>query len=97
MEKAFVYLVQYTKGKEKLNRFYACPENEHLMTDGCELHCQIKSFVQSSGLGKLEEIAEAVEKEILDDKNFLRITGDKANLDSYEGTAENIFPIEISE
>lgn len=83
MEKYQTYLLQYIRGKDILNRFYAtnCQHKEKLF----EL---IEISVQKKKNESLENIADSVEIQFLEHR-FIALGGIKRVLKSYKGIVNN--------
>ncbi|MFH0936111.1 MAG: hypothetical protein V1815_00335 [Candidatus Woesearchaeota archaeon] len=81
MQEFFIQLIQYKRRKEKLNRIYTAPTK---IDDN--LYEIIDSYIKTLNRNnKLEEIAECVEKDILEKNNFVKLNGIKRVLKSYKG------------
>lgn len=70
MENYNIYLLQYRKGKERVNRFYGTPTRVSF-----HLSDKIEQFAQAIQGQTLEKIASAVEKDVLEKESFVAIRG----------------------
>lgn len=80
MEHYFVYLFQYIKDEDRLNRIYA--HTDMLLDDRDSLINKIQSFVKNKN-STITEIANTIEEEILKKQKFIRLKGIKTILPSY--------------
>ena len=90
MEERDLYLVQYTRKGDFLNRFYMSKDN----SPSKEIS-RMKSVVRSNQAMSLDDVAEAVEVEVLEDSGFLRIQGmDESRKKYKEILPKNFFKLQ---
>ena len=99
-----VYLFQYSQCNKQVNRFYAKKSDtlNHKslirIINGLQIHKVGKTFfpeLKSYMAGSPEDIANIVEKHILKNQDFVRLSGIKEIRESYKGIIRDVFKIEI--
>ncbi len=89
MDKYTVYLLQYKKGEQNLNRFYAAPGRIFSRNDD-NLFNQIEDFANKTKHETLDDLAVAVEEQFLAGHGFVTLTGIKRTLKSYRRVVREI-------